>query len=311
MMPLVVTRLLTGVPTLAGISLLAFALSTATPGDPAAAMLQRQTSEVPSEAAVAALRHRLHLDHPLPVRYAYWLGDVAAGHLGRSFRTGEDVAGLLAAKIPYTAALAIVTLLAATVIGVPGGMLAAAFQSRPIDRLVRLLALLGDSWPTYVVAYALMAVFAVRLGWLPVAGGETWAHVVLPAATLTMGLLAGVVRLTRRGVLDALAQDYVPTARARGLSRAQVVVRHAWPVGAPLLVAFSGVRIAHLLGGAVVVETVFAWPGLGQALVTAVFDRDYPVIQALVLLSGLTLVVVNLAADLTLLWLDPRTRVRG
>jgi ABC-type dipeptide/oligopeptide/nickel transport system permease component len=124
-------------------------------------------------------------------------------------------------------------------------------------------------------------------------------------------LLASVVRLTRSGVLDALTRDFVLMARARGLATRQVVVWHAWRVGSLLLVAFAGVRIAHLVGGAVVVETVFAWPGLGQALVTAVFDRDYPVIQALVLYAGVTLVLVNLAADLTLLWLDPRTRMRA
>lgn len=309
MIRVVAARLLTSLPTLAGVSVLAFALSAFTPGDPAAVMLQRQTGEVPSDAAVAALRRSLHLDDPLPIRYGYWLGDVAAGDLGRSYRTGEEVSGLLAARAPYTAILAAVTLVMSALIGLPGGMLAAAHQSRPFDWGVRLLVLLGESWPSYVMAYVLMVVFAAWLGWLPVAGGDTWAHVVLPAATLTIGLLASVVRLTRSGVLDSLGQDYLVMARARGVPEFDLVVRHAWRAGAPLLVAFAGVRTAHLLSGAVVVETVFAWPGLGQALLTAVFDRDYPVIQALVLYAGVALVVVNLAADLTLLWLDPRTRL--
>lgn len=308
---LAAVRLLTVLPTLAGITMLAFAISSVTPGDPAAVILQRQTGDVPSEAAVAALRRTLHLDDPLPMRYGRWLGSVMTGDLGRSFRTGEEVRSLIAGRAPHTLALAASAVAVAALVGLPGGLLAAAYRGRPVDWVVRLLVLLGESWPSYVVAYGLILVFAVWLGWLPVAGGDTWAHAVLPAATLTIGLLASVVRLTRSGVLDALGRDHVLMARARGLRASTVVISHAWRVGRLLLVAFAGVRVAQLLGGAVVVETVFAWPGLGQTLVTAVFDRDYPVIQALVLYAGVAMVAINLLADLLLLWLDPRARLRA
>lgn len=310
-MSLVAGRALTSVPTLLVITVLAFALSSFTPGDPAAVMLQRQTGEVPSDAAVATLRRTLRLDDPLPVRYLRWLGAMATGDLGTSYRTGESVVALLRERTRSTALLAALAIGAATAIGVPCGLLAAAYRHQPVDRWLRVTVILGESWPNYVVAYALVLVFAVWLRWLPVAGGETWAHVVLPAATLAIGLASSVVRLTRSGVLDAMNGTFVTAARARGASRRAVIVRHAWPLSALLLLAFAGVRVASLLSGAVVVETVFAWPGLGQALVTAVFDRDYPVIQALVLYAGAVLVGVNLAADLALLWLDPRARLRA
>lgn len=310
-MRLAAIRILASLPTLLAVTVLAFALSTFTPGDPAAVMLQRQTGEVPSDAAVAALRRSLGLDDPLPVRYVRWLGAVVDGNLGTSYRTGESVATLLGERTLQSALLATIAVLAATLIGVPCGLLAAANHHRGLDRWLRVAVVLGESWPNYVVAYALIVVFGVWLGWLPVAGGDTWAHVVLPAATLAIGLASSVVRLTRSGVLDAMGRDFATAARARGATSRAVIVRHAWPVGALLLLAFAGVRLASLLGGAVVVETVFAWPGLGQALVTAVFDRDYPVIQALVLYAGGVLVCINLAADITLLWLDPRARVRA
>jgi peptide/nickel transport system permease protein len=308
-MRLVAWRTLASIPTVLAITVVAFALAAFTPGDPAAVMLQRQTGEAPSDAAVAALRRTLGLDDPLPVRYVRWLGAVARGDLGTSYRTGGRVTTMLGERARQTVLLATVAIGAAVFVGVPCGLVAAAFQRHRLDPALRLAVVLGESWPNYVVAYLLIVVFGVWLRWLPVAGGDTWAHVVLPATTLAIGLASSVVRLTRSGVLDAMRADFATAARARGASSRHVLVRHAWPAGALLLLAFAGARVASLLGGAVVVETVFAWPGLGQALVTAVFDRDYPVIQALVLYAGVVLVGVNLAADMTLLWLDPRARV--
>lgn len=310
-MRLVAARMLSSVPTLLAVTLLAFTLSSLTPGDPAAVILQRQSGEVPSDAAVAALRRALRLDDAWPIRYARWLVAAASGDLGMSYRTGSGVSTLLHERALQTMRLATTAAVAAVLIGVPFGLIAAARQHRRADRWLRMGVLIGESWPTYVVAYALIATFSVWLRWLPVAGGGTWAHLVLPAATLTIGLASSVVRLTRSGVLDVLGSDITTAARARGASLRRVILHHAWPQGVRLLVAFSGTRFASLLSGAVIVETAFAWPGLGQALVTAVFDRDYPVIQALVLYAGCALVVVNLAADLTLLWLDPRAHIRA
>lgn len=310
-MRLMAARMLSSLPTLLAITVLAFTLSSLTPGDPAAVILQRQTGEVPSDAAVASLRRAMGLDDAWPIRYTRWLVAVANGDLGMSYRTGSGVAPLLRERALQTAWLATLAALAAALIGVPCGLVAAAQQHRGADRWLRVGVLIGESWPNYVVAYALIVVFSVWLRWLPVAGGGTWAHVVLPASTLTIGLASSVVRVTRSGVLDVLDSDITTAARARGASPGRVILHHAWPHGARLLLAFAGTRFASLLGGAVIVETAFAWPGLGQALVTAVFDRDYPVIQALVLYAGCALVVVNLAADLTLLWLDPRAHVRA
>lgn len=308
---LLLTRLASALPTLAGVTLVAFAVAALAPGDPAAVMLQRQTGELPSDAAVAVLRASLHLDDPLPVRYARWVGDAATGDLGRSFRTGETVTTLLVARVPSTAVLALTAVAAAHLVGVPLGLLAAARAGTIIDRGARVLVLVGDSWPSYVVAYVLLITFGVGLGWLPVAGADSWRSAVLPAATLAFGLVSGIVRVTRAGVLDVLGREHVRMARARGVTSTGVLWRHALPSASLLLLTFSSLRLAQLLGGVVIVETVFAWPGLGQALVAAVFDRDYPVLQALVLYSGVTLVAMDAATDAALSLADPRIRIRG
>lgn len=310
MIQLLVARLASALPTLAGITLVAFAVAALAPGDPAAVMLQRQTGELPSDAAVAALRASLHLDDPLPVRYARWVGEALTGDLGQSFRTGETVTTLLVARLPPTALLAFTAVLSAHLLGVPLGVLAAARAGTMIDRGARILVLIGDSWPSYVVAYVLLITFGVVLGWLPVAGADSWRNAVLPAATLTLGLLSAIVRVTRAGVLDVLGREHVRMARARGLTTTGVLWRHALPSGSLLLLTFSSLRLAQLLGGVVIVETVFAWPGLGQALVAAVFDRDYPVLQALVLYSGVTLVAMDVAIDAAMSLADPRIRIR-
>lgn len=311
MIRLLAARLTSALPTLAGISILAFAVSALAPGDPAFVMLQRQTGELPSDAAVAALRESLHLDDPLPLRYARWVTAAVRGDLGQSFRTGEPVVHVLATRAPNTALLAMLAFAGALGLGVPLGVMAAARAGTLTDRLARLVVLVGDSWPSYVVANVLLVTFAVGLGWLPVAGAGSWRHAVLPAVTLALGVLSGLVRLTRACVLDTLGREHVRMARARGLRERAVLWRHALPASALVLTTFAGLRLAQLVGGAVIVETVFAWPGLGQTLVNAVFDRDYPVIQALVLYAGVTLVLANVLADAAVSLADPRVRIRA
>lgn len=304
-------RLVSALPTVIGVSMIAFAVTALPPGDPAFLILQRQTGEVPSDEAVASLRTRMHLDDPLPVRYVRWVTQAARGDLGESYRTGEPVSTLLAARASKSAGLAAAALALGLGLGVPLGVAAAARAGSIIDWAIRTAVVIGDSWPAYVVAYVLLVVFAVGLGWLPVAGADTWRHAVLPVATLALGLTAGIVRITRAAVLDALDREYTRMARARGLGRTAVLWRHAAPAAALLLSTVMSVRLAHLLSGAVIVETVFAWPGLGQALVAAVFERDHPVVQALVLYAGVTLVAIDVVADAALGLADPRIRLEA
>jgi peptide/nickel transport system permease protein len=304
-------RLVYLLPVWLGISFVAFALANLTPGDPARLMLQRQLARQPTAEEVGRARQDLGLDAPFVVRYVRWLGDAVSGDLGTSYRTGEPVLGALLSRFPVTLQIALLGVLGAIAVALPLGVLAAVWRNSPVDHLSRVLALLGASMPNYWVAYLLILVFAVQLHLLPVAGRGSWQHLILPAVTLGLAACASLMRLTRSEMLETLGQDFVLTGQAKGLRPRRVVLGHALRNALIPVVTVAGLRFAGLLGGAVIVETIFAWPGIGKFVVDSIFDRDYPVIQGFVVFMGSVFLLINLAVDLSYAWLDPRVRLSG
>ena len=304
-------RILNLVPVLVGISLLAFSLSALAPGDPALRILRLQSDAPPTRAAVERLRAELGLDAPFPLRYLRWLQDAVRGDLGQSYRTGEPVLQALAVRFPATAQVAVLSTLMALVISLPLGVFSAVRRNAPVDHASRIWALIGASMPSFWLAYVLILMFSVGLRLLPVAGHGTAAHLVLPSVTLALGGAATLTRLTRSSLLETLGEDFVRTARAKGLGSFRVIARHALQPGLIPVVTALGIRLGHLLAGAAIVETVFAWPGIGKFVVDSIYDRDYPVIQGFVLFTGIVFVLVNLLVDLVYVWIDPRIRIEA
>ncbi|HUQ45359.1 MAG TPA: nickel ABC transporter permease [Gemmatimonadaceae bacterium] len=291
------------------ISFMSFSLSTLAPGDPAQMMLLRRTGDVPAEEDVQRLRHELGLDRPFAERYVGWVTAAARGDLGRSYRTGQPVLGELRARFPATLVLALAAFALGLVIAIPLAVVSAAARDSIFDHGARLVALAGVSLPSYLLGYVLMLLFAVTLGMLPVSGAGSARHLVLPALTLALGSAASVTRMLRANLLDELGEDYVRTARAKGLSGLATLMRHALRNALNPVVTLSALRFGRLLGEAVIVETIFAWPGIGRWMVESIYDRDYPAIQGFVLYIATVFVVINIAVDLAYRALDPRVRV--
>lgn len=305
----ILQRLANLVPVWLGISLLAYSLANLAPGDPAYIILRRQTGEVPSDAAVQALRQQLGLNDAFPIRYGRWVAHAITADLGTSYRTGEPVLRGLGDRFLATLQIAVAALLVGITIALPLGVLSAVRRNSPIDHASRVLALVGASMPSFWLGYVLIIVFAVSLRVAPVAGYGTPQHLLLPALTLGLGAAAGLTRLTRASLLEVLGEDYVRTARAKGLSERAAVIRHALRSVLIPITTMLGMRFGWLLGGAVIVETVFGWPGIGKFVVDSIYDRDYPVIQGFVLFMGTVFVLLNLLVDVAYVWLDPRVRL--
>lgn len=307
-------RLAATVPVLVGMSLLVFTLLRLIPGDAAHAILLAMADPAadPSRvtsADLTALREQLGLNEPYPVQYVNWLGDVATGNLGKSFRSRTPVVQELAARLPATAELAAAALGVMLLVALPTGMLGAVFHGRWPDHATRVLALLGVSLPSFFWGLILIYVFSFQLGLLPTLGRGSWAHLVLPAVTLGTGLAATTSRLLRASLLDVLSQQYMVTASAYGVPRRRILFRHALPNALLPVVTSFGLVAGGLIGGSVVVETVFSWPSVGRYVVEAIAGRDYPVVQAFALgMSGIY-VVVNLVVDVVYRLIDPRVRV--
>lgn len=300
-------RLLTLPPLLIGISLISFMLLNFAPGDAAEITLLRQNGGVtPPREAVVALREELGLDAPLPVRYIRWVSNALQGDLGESYRSGNSIAAELTRRLPATLLLASVSMAIAVAIGIPLGVLAALKRGSWLDTASRLLALLGAAVPSYVMALVLMLLFAVKLDWLPAVGYGSPKNLVLPALALSFGVMAQLMRLTRATMLEALNQDYIRTARAKGLNERMVTWRHALRNALLPVVTVMGTSAGHLLGGAVIVEIIFGWPGVGQFVIMGISQRDYPVVQGFVLYLAVIFLLVNLAVDVMYRWLDPR-----
>ena len=298
-------RILLTAPVLLGVATLVFSLIHLVPGDPAQSMLGE--SAAPQD--IAALRTRHGLDRPLLVQYGAFLGGAVTGDLGRSFRTGQPVTTMLAERVPATGELAPAAMAVAILLAVPLGVVAAVWRGTPIDHGAMTFSLAGISIPNFWLGPLLAIVFAVELGWLPVSGRGSASHLVLPAVSLGLALAAILARMTRASLLEELGELYVRAARARGVSRAGAVVRHALANSLVPVVTIVALQFGAVLTGAVITETIFAWPGIGRLLIQSIGFRDYPMLQGCILLIAVTYVAVNLATDLLYGWLDPRIRL--
>lgn len=306
----VVRRLLQVIPTLVGITLLVFATLRLS-GDPIAAYLggDATDSSVITPEQVAAIRQHLGLDHPLPIQYLVFLGNVVRGDFGNSFiYQGRPALKLLVERLPATAMLAAAALLVAVLISLPSGILAAIKRNKLPDTLVNIYSVLGDAMPNFWLGVMLILLFSVKLGWLPVSGSGSWQNLVLPALTLGTSMAALQTRLMRTGLIEALQQDYVRTAHAKGLSPRIVLLKHALRNAALGYVTLLGLAVPSLLGGSVVVERIFAWPGMGLLFINGLGGRDMALIQAVVIFSAVLVIFANLMVDLLYTVIDPRIR---
>ena len=308
----VARRLVVLVPTLFFVSVLIFSLQQLLPGDGALALAGEEHDPV----AVAAIRQKYHLDRPLPIQYAIWIGKVVRGDFGESMRNKMPVSQLLAAKLPVTVELAVCSMAIALVIGIPAGVIAAAKQGKPIAVAANVLALSGLSVPHFWLGIMLILLFAVHLGWLPASGYVSpWedlrrnlATIALPSFVLGTGVAGVMMRHTRGAMAETLGADYVRTARAKSVTERMVVLKHALRNALIPVVTLGAIEFGRLLSGAVLTEQIFAIPGFGKMLVDGVFNRDYAVVQGVVLVSAGLYVLLNLAGDVLSFLVNPRLR---
>jgi ABC-type dipeptide/oligopeptide/nickel transport system permease component len=286
------------------VATLVFSLIHLIPGDPAQAML----GEAASQEDVAELRRRLGLDRPLAEQYGTFLRGLARADLGTSLRTSQPVTTMIVERVPATFELAVAAMVFAIALAIPLGIAAAVWRGTSIDHSAMTLALLGISIPNFWLGPLLAIIFAVELGWLPVSGRGTLAHLVLPAISLGAALAAILARMTRATLLEELREQYVQAARARGVSRLRSVVGHAFRNSLIPVVTLVGLQFGAVLTGAVITETIFAWPGIGRLLIQSISFRDYPLVQGCILLIAVTYVGMNLLTDLVYSVLDPRIR---
>jgi peptide/nickel transport system permease protein len=304
----VARRAALAVPVLFGVSVMVFSIMHLLPGDPAQIMLAGAGNV--SAQQIADLHHRLGLDQPLYVQYLTWIGAALHGNLGRSIQDRTPVWDEIAQNAPATFELAAAALFVALALGVAMGTIAAAYRHTWIDAVASTIGVIGTSVPNFWAAIVLILVFALLLGWLPSTGGGDLPHLVLPALALGLDYAAVNTRLVRSGMVDVLQQDYVRTARAKGVGRAGVVYKHALKNALIPMVTIAGLQFGNLLAGAVVIETVFARQGLGRMLLAGILAKDYPMVQGVVLFIALVYVLVNLGVDLAYGMLDPRIRLQ-
>jgi len=307
-----IRRLGTTVPVLVVVSLIVFSIIHLTPGDPVAIMLREEADP----AAAAALRKSLGLDRPLPIQYLTWVGRAARGELGRSIRTNQPVAEAILERLPVTLSLAGASTLLALAVALPAGILSATRRNSVADVAGTLAALSGISLPNFWLATLLIFLFSVKLGWLPPLGyvspaKDLWAglrSLILPAITLGAAMAAVIMRMTRSSLLEVLQLDFIRTARAKGVLERLIILRHALRNALIPVVTVVGLQAGALLGGAIITETIFALPGVGRLLVDAIFQRDFPIVQGVVLLLAVNFLLVNLVVDIVYACLDPRIR---
>jgi peptide/nickel transport system permease protein len=307
----ILTRLVLTIPVVWLVVSLVFLLIHLVPGDP----IQMMLGEGATPADIGALRHQLGLDLPLHTQYIhYWTG-VLHGDLGNSIRLHDSVSHLIAMRYPYTLALTLAALVLGLVLALPAGVLAAVERGRWIDQVLSVVSLFGLSVPVIALGPVLILVFSIALGWSPVSGANAggthsidWRYLVLPSVAMGASLAAILTRMVRTAMLEELGQDYIRTARAKGLSETAVVYRHALPNALVPIVTLIGLQFGVLLAGAVVTEKIFSWPGLGRLVVDSIANRDYALVQGCLLSIGLTYVLVNLMTDVVYRWINPRMR---
>jgi peptide/nickel transport system permease protein len=309
-------RLLEAIPTLFIVSALVFGLMRLAPGDPAAMQMGREAARPENKEKLEALRHEMKLDRSIPVQYVYWLGDLARGDFGHSYRNKRPVADLITEKIPATLQLLAGSFAIALVFGTPLAIVAALRRGSLLDRGVMAFVSAGLAIPSFWLGLTLILLFAVRLKWLPPSGYipffedplTSLKHMLMPAVTMGVYLAATLMRFLRADMIEVMGADYIRTARAKGLSQRAVVSGHAMRNALVPVLTIAGLEIGALLGGSVIIEQVFGWSGVGWLIVQSVFDRDYPVVQTAVLFVAVGLVLVNLLVDLAYGWLNPRVR---
>ena len=306
-------RLLILIPTVIFVSMIIFGLQQLLPGDTALALAGEERDPV----ALEQIREKYHLNKPLPVRYALWIAGVVVGDFGESIRIQKPVADLLVEKLPVTMELALLAMLVALIIGVPAGVISALYNGRIVDYVTNIIGLWGLSTPNFWLGIMMILLFSVELGWLPASGyvppGEDlWANLstmIMPAFVLGNAIAAIMMRHTRSAMLQVLSSDYVRTARAKGLFERVVVIKHALRNAAVPVITLGALEFGQLLSGAVLTEQIFSIPGFGKLVVDAVFNRDYAVVQGVVLCTATTYIVLNLLADIAYFLVNPRLRV--
>lgn len=291
--------------TLLLVSIIVFVLLALAPGDPAELILMGQQT---TPEALAQLRHELGLDMPLYVQYTRFVWDALRGDLGRSWLNNEPVLRELGRAFPATVTLSFWALLTSTTIGITVGIIAAVRQYSILDFLTRSLVLLGVSMPIFWLGLMLISLFSVQLHWFPSSGRGTWKHMILPVISLATYSVGIIARMARSSMLEVLREDYIRTARAKGLPKRMVHLHHALMNALIPIVTVVGLQLGYLLGGAILTETVFAYPGLGWRMMQALFARDYPIVRGGVLLMATSFIIVNLAVDILYVYLDPRIR---
>ncbi|WP_293794699.1 ABC transporter permease [uncultured Bosea sp.] len=309
---LIARRLAQLVPTVLLLSVIIFSLQHLLPGDPALVL----AGENPDEATLAAIRAQYHLDQPLIVQYLYWLKGVATGDLGESMRHNRPVLDLILLKLPVTLQLAVMGIGIALVVGITAGIISALRQNSAVDYATNIASLAGISVPNFWLGILLILFFSVHLGWLPASGfvspsedlGMNLATTIMPAFVLGIGIAGVIMRHTRGAMLQALSSDYVRTARAKGLNERSVVLKHAMRNALTPIITLGALEFGALLSGAVLTEQIFTIPGFGKLIVDAVFTRDYPVVQGVVLVTSLFYIILNLLADIGYILVNPRLR---
>jgi ABC-type dipeptide/oligopeptide/nickel transport system permease component len=301
-------RLLAAAPTLVLLTLAAFFLSTAAKGDPALLALKAGGQE-PTPEALAAYREKLGLNDPLPIRYLNWVNNILHGDFGRSTVDARSVTGILRERIGPTLRLGVTAFLVAAIVGIALGIVFGLFANSPLDIAGRFISLLFASIPSFWLALLLIVTLGERLKWFPVAGYGGARYLVLPVFALSCGPAASLMRFTRSATIEVWRQDYVRTARAKGLRQVTIALRHALPNAMLPILTILGLRFGQILAGAIVIEGIFSWPGMGSAVLNAISARDLPVISAYVLLAGAFFIFVNLLTDLSYVALDPRIRL--
>lgn len=308
---IILRRVLALIPLWIGITSISFIIGHIAPGDPGNAILGERLGRPPTPAELHAFDHAAGLDRSIVLQYFSWLADAARGNLGTSYQTGDSVASMLFTHLGATVILATAALLIASAVAVPLGVIAARKRATRVDGALRVLSTMTSSVPNFAVGYLLIVAFAVELQLVPAQGASTPSSLILPAVTLAIPTIGIVIRLIRASMLDVMGEDYIRTARAKGVSERAIIYRHVLRNAFGASLTYMGITYAELLAGAAVVEPVFAWPGIGQVLNTAIHQRDFPVIQGFAILAGTIFLFVNLAVDLAYIALDPRTRTES
>ncbi|PLC55512.1 glutathione ABC transporter permease GsiC [Pollutimonas nitritireducens] len=306
MLTYIVKRLFGMIPTLLLVAIVVFLFVHALPGDPA----RLAAGPEADETTVALVRHELGLDLPLPQQFLRYFDNLLHGELGNSLRTKRPVSQEIGDRFMPTLLLTLTSMIWSVIFGLVIGVVSAVWRNRLPDRVGMTAAVSGISFPAFALGMVLMQIFSVQLGWFPTVGASTWQHYVLPSITLGAGVAAVMARFTRAAFVEVMQEDYVRTARAKGLSERIVVVKHTFRNALIPVVTMMGLQFGFLLGGSIVVETVFAWPGVGMLLVDSVVMRDYPVIQGLILLFSLEFILINLIVDVLYGMINPTIRYK-